>query len=225
MTPADLLSWNADLGYGFFPVDQGDWPYDAEYVKKYEIMAGTHMATRLNNHRVALTMTAAKYGELDGQASTFLDIGPGDGAFMGHLIHDVPEGEDFVYGYDVNPIMVERLKAEKRYTEPGNAYLPQHAWTVMTFWDSFEHIHRPDRTIVNAQTVAMSIPIFRNREHVLASKHFRPDEHVWYFTDEGIRAFMDKCGFACSHSDKRETEIGREDIRSYIFVNKKRLKA
>lgn len=218
MLATDLLSWNAELGYGFYPVDPAEWPYDEAYRVKYEQMAATSMAKRLNEHRVALALHAAEKTEQAGKANTFIDIGPGDGAFMRELTECLPEGEDFVFGYDVNPAMVERLKAENRYAKPGDSYTPQHAWNCMSFWDSFEHIHRPDKTIVGARGVAMSIPIFRNRAHVLESKHFRPDEHVWYFTHEGIQAFMKKCGFKTKHYDDMETRIGREDIKSYIFL-------
>lgn len=218
LKPADLLSWNADLGYGFFPVHPGEWPYDAEYVRKYEDMGKTGMAKRLNFHRVAIAVKAASLVEQAGHAHTFLDIGPGDGAYMRELSKDLPEAEDFSFGFDINPVMIERLKSEARWGDPGTRFLPQHSWHVMTFWDSFEHIHRPDLTVLNTRSVAMSIPVFQNREHVLASKHFRPDEHVWYFTDGGIKTFMKRCGFSCVHDDDRETQLGREDIKSYIFV-------
>lgn len=219
LKPADLLSWNAELGYGFFPVDPGEWPYDEAYRAKYEAMAGTPMARRLNTHRVALAKHAAEKIVRLHKPPSFLDVGPGDGAFMGELIHDLPEGEDFVYGFDVNPAMITKLKAENRWGVPGLVMSnPSWMWDVITFWDSFEHIHRPDLAVRATRAVAMSIPIFKNRAHVLESKHFRPDEHVWYFTHEGIITFMKKCGFSCVYYCDTETRIGREDIKSYIFV-------
>lgn len=219
LKPADLLSWNSDIGYGFFPVDPGEWPYDEAYRAKYEAMAGTRMAKMLNIHRCGLAIKAAEMVALEPRrVPTFLDIGPGDGAFMRDLVQDLPEGEDFVFGYDVNPAMVERLKQETRFAEPNSQRNWDGMWTTMTFWDSFEHIHRPDITVAKAQSVAMSIPIFRNRAHVLESKHFRPDEHVWYFTEAGIRTFMAKLGFETVHVDDQETRLGREDIKSFIFI-------
>lgn len=217
LKPADLLSWNSDIGYGFFPVDPGSWPYDEAYRAKYEAMANTDMAKRLNFHRVSLANYAAgKAMFQQGSIPTYIDIGPGDGAFIRAMSKSQPPGTDFVFGYDVNPAMVDRLKTENRFAKPDDA-----TWTVMTFWDSFEHIHRPDLTVAKARSVAMSIPIFRNREHVLESKHFRPDEHVWYFTEMGLRTFMAKLGFACEHSDDQETRLGREDIKSFVFVRDK----
>lgn len=219
LKPADLLTWHADLGYGFYPVASEDMPYDAAYVEKYAKMADTGMAKRLNAHRVAMAMHAAEKVTIKGEADTFIDIGPGDGAFMRALSEELPEGEDFVFGFDVNPVMVSKLIEEKRFALP-NAIVTEanKNWTVMTFWDSFEHIHRPDLSVQSANSVAMSIPIFDNRDHVLRSKHFRPDEHVWYFTHPGIMAFMKRVGFKCIHWDDNETRIGREDIRSYIFL-------
>jgi hypothetical protein len=220
LSPSDLLSWNAELGYGFYPVDQAEWPYDEAYRAKYAEMAVTPMAKRLNMHRVSLALYAASRVSQEGKASTYIDIGPGDGAFMRELSRGLPKGEDMVFGFDVNPAMVERLKEQFRFAKPSMPDIggKPWRWSVMTFWDSFEHIHRPDKTIVDADSVVMSIPIFRNKAHVLESKHFRPDEHVWYFTHEGIVAFMQKCGFRLMVWDQVETTIGREDIRSYVFL-------
>lgn len=219
LKPADLLTWHADLGYGFFPVNPGEWPYDASYVEKYEAMADTPMATELNAHRVFLALLAKTPFNVNAHVTNFIDIGPGDGAFMRRLSKCLPEGEDLVFGFDVNPVMVERLKADNRFATPQTEGAGSYGqrWDVMTFWDSFEHIHRPDLTIQHANTVAMSIPIFNNREHVLASKHFRPDEHVWYFTNAGIITFMARCGFECTMKSDKETRIGREGIMSYVF--------
>jgi SAM-dependent methyltransferase len=228
LSPPDLLSWNNELGYGFYPVDQKEWPYDEAYRAKYEKMAVLPMAKRLNHHRVSLALYAASLSQKTGNgiATTYIDIGPGDGAFMRELSKALPDGEDFVYGFDVNPAMVQILREDFRYAMPGTATAFEgwngddraNIWSVMTFWDSFEHIHRPDKTVTHAISVAMSIPIFRNRAHVLESKHFRPDEHVWYFTHEGIITFMKKCGFKCVSCDEAETKIGREDILSYVFT-------
>jgi len=35
------------------------------------------------------------------------------------------------------------------------------------------------------QTVA-ALPIFEGLQDVLRSKHFKPGEHVWYFTEPGL---------------------------------------
>jgi len=221
MKHSDLLFWNADMNFGFYPCDPSEAPYDAGYVAKYEAMAETHMATMLNRHRTSLALYAADQAEMgENIPYTYIDIGPGDGAFMRALSEEVPATEDYVYGFDVNPVMIERLKADSRWADPARGAYGHRAdmkWSCMCFWDSFEHILRPDKVIASAKGIAMSIPIFDNREHALASKHFRPDEHIWYFTDAGIKAFMKREGFVCLHADDQETRLGREGIKSYVF--------
>jgi len=219
LSPSDLLFWNADMGFGFYPCDPSDAPYNAAYVQKYEEMANTKIADRLNQHRCSLALYAADQAEQGKRIWNFIDIGPGDGAFMRALSNELPTDEDYVFGFDVNPVMIGRLMDESRFAVPNQPGDEPH-WSCMCFWDSFEHILRPDQTIKSAKSVAMSIPIFRNREHALASKHFRPDEHIWYFTEAGIEAFMKREGFELLMKDDTETRIGREDIMSFVFRRK-----
>jgi len=87
-----------------------------------------------------------------------------------------------------------------------------------TFWDSLEHIPEPAAAIAQVEKWAfVSIPLFQGGEHCLRSKHFRREEHIWYFEDRGIRAWFAAQGFECVESNDEETRLGREDIRSYAF--------
>jgi hypothetical protein len=52
---------------------------------------------------------------------------------------------------------------------------------------------------------------------VLRSKHFRPQEHIWYFTREGLVNAMKACGFSLVAESDFETELGREDIGTFAF--------
>jgi len=63
----------------------------------------------------------------------------------------------------------------------------------------------------------VSLPIFRDAEHVLRSKHFRPQEHVWYFSRDGLIYAMKQCGFDLVSESNVETELGREDIGTFAF--------
>jgi hypothetical protein len=65
--------------------------------------------------------------------------------------------------------------------------------------------------------VFVSIPIFKDSDHILKSKHYRKDEHYWYFTDSGFKYFMDINGFDFIESNTMESELGRESIGTYVF--------
>jgi len=65
--------------------------------------------------------------------------------------------------------------------------------------------------------VFVSCPIYDDVEHVLRSKHFKPDEHCWYWTIKGLTTFMRIFGFEVQEINWMETEIGRESIATFVF--------
>ena len=85
-------------------------------------------------------------------------------------------------------------------------------------WDVLEHIDDPDLAVARAaQFVFVSIPIFSDSTDILTSHHFRKDEHIWYFTDEGLRGWFNQQGFECVEQNRRECELGRKGIGTYVF--------
>lgn len=135
-----------------------------------------------------------------------LDVGIGGGRFM-------LEAPGMWNGFDVNPHAVDWIKTQGGWVDP---YLQ--GVDVMTLWDCLEHIHDPRPLLANArQWVFTSLPIFSSAEHVLRSRHFRRDEHCWYFTRPGIIGFMARLGFECREHNAIEQACGREDIESFVF--------
>jgi hypothetical protein len=188
------LQWLPELGIGWYPVKES--PYDAAYFEKYQLMADTEMGRQLTQARVALVN---KY--TDGQV---LDIGIGSGQFV--------EARPCTWGYDINPVAVEWLAERKRYRHPFRGA------DALTFWDSLEHIHNPELLLQGAREyVFVSCPIYDNVMHILRSKHYRPDEHCWYWTVHGLFAFMSNFGFEPVEMNRMESAIGREDIGTFVF--------
>ena len=132
-----------------------------------------------------------------------MDIGIGSGAFLQRWN---------TYGYDINPKAIEYLIDNKLYRHP---FKGGHG---ITFWDSLEHIHDPTMIIQGAKEyIFVSMPIYDDSNHILRSKHFRKDEHCWYFTENGLIMFMQYYGFECIEVNDMETQIGREDIKTFVF--------
>lgn len=173
-------------------------PYDDAYFMKYAGYAQTELGRELTAQRVALVQ--AWIG-----GAVVLDVGIGCGAFVtahGHAM-----------GYDVNPAGVAWLKAREVWCDPYAAPV-KHA----CFWDSLEHIEDPKRMLDHVEeTVFVSIPIFSDIDHVRRSKHFRRDEHYWYFTPGGFLQYMRALGWHCVERNWMETDLGREDIETYVF--------
>jgi hypothetical protein len=137
-----------------------------------------------------------------------IDIGIGSGAFI-----DARRWHGLSFGYDVNPCGIEWLQARRLYADPYAG-----SFEVATMWDVLEHMPDYPRLLANVrQWLFLSLPIFRNALHVLASKHYKPKEHCWYFTSEGLVFAMRQCGFALVEESTIETELGREDIGSFAF--------
>ena len=191
------LAWDVNKEFGFLEITPRE--YGLEYFKKYVEYATTPMGKELTQARIEF-VDKWHNGKL-------LDVGVGSGQF-------VMTRKDTL-GYDINPIGVKLLKSIESYAD-----IKDSIFSAYSFFDSFEHIRDPFDMLrfMNPKTkIFMSIPIFRDVSHVLRSKHFRPDEHFWYFTTQGLIRYMADYGFACLDVDNFEIRIGREDILSFVF--------
>lgn len=189
--------WLPKLGIGHYPVPREDRPYDEDYFHRYAEMSKTDLGEKLTTSRIELINR--HYSGL------VLDVGIGSGQF-------ISERENTV-GFDVNESAVNWLKEKRIYR---NLYGRKYA--ALTFWDSLEHIDDPHLAIQQAQHwIFLSIPIFTCGEHAIRSHHFRPTEHIWYFTHKGIITFFESEGFELKEHNIIETTLGRDGIGSYAF--------
>lgn len=208
------LVWLPEDGVGFFDCDVhnlkqsgGASPYDAEYFARYAERMNDPIGAQLMAHRANLV---AAYG---GSGFPIIDVGIGSGAFVEVMSKQTLNG---VYGFDVNPAGIEWLKGRGQWGdlyegEPG-------AWEVATFWDSLEHMRDPRPALAQVGHMAfVAIPIFRDVDHLLASRHYRKDEHFWYFTRAGFRSFAEREGFEVMDILATETAIGRDDIETFVL--------
>lgn len=191
------LVWLPELGMGFYPVQEQ--PYDAAYFAKYERYAASEMGRAITAARVAL---------VDRHASDAIvvDIGIGCGAFVA--------SRPASFGFDINLAGVEWLRERGRFWDPA-----ERAVDALTFWDSLEHIPNAAAVLGRAREwVFCSLPIVPGDGPPRADwKHFRRDEHCWYWTRAGLIRWMDAQGFACVEVNAAETLLGREDIESFAF--------
>lgn len=193
--------WLEELGVGYLECTVGPSVYDQAYFDRYRERRNTDISERLNEFRVRLAKEHAKDNDL-------IDVGIGDGAFLEALERAGLRG----FGYDINPAGVKWLKDTKRWAE---FYFER--WSTVTFWDSLEHMRDPRPALYHVKDTALiSVPVFENAEHARSSKHFRPDEHFWYFTETGLEIFLARQGLRVVDILDDETKIGREDIKTFI---------
>ncbi len=191
------LKWQINKGYGFLDIIPRD--YDEVYFHKYEEYAKTERGRRITEERIAF-IDRWHQGKL-------LDIGVGSGQFV--------KARENTFGYDINQTAISMLKETGKYAGLYDTVFPAYS-----FFDSFEHI-KDHFFLLNAMPpktkIFMSIPIFYDISHALRSKHFRIDEHCWYFTAQGLIKYMVDYGFVCLDVDNFEIQSGREDIWSFAF--------
>ena len=192
---AEGLTWRHDLGMGYLPLQET--PYDAAYFEKYVGYENSEIGLALNDARVALVNTYCPDG-------TLVDVGIGSGQFMRRA---------GCYGFDINPTAIEMLNKDGLFIDPYTD-----AVDCATFFDSLEHIKDIADILRNIKhIVCVSIPIYSDLEHARNSKHFRPDEHCWYHLEDGFKRFMKAHGFDVVCQSTIESDLGREDISTYVF--------
>lgn len=180
-------------------------PYDADYLAKCEAYAGSPIAQAVNAGRCALLQR-----HLAAEASV-LDYGAGSGDFM----RAAASWGYAVNGFDVIPEMAERLRADGLYADAAGAF------DAVTLWDVLEHIADPGAVLATLRPGAMlfvSIPVFADLATVRQSKHYRPGEHLYYWTADGFVAWMDLHGFTLLEQSEHETAAGRESIGAFAFT-------
>ncbi len=183
-----------DVGIGWYPVVAQ--PYNGAYWESYRERDASPTGGPLTDGRRNLVET---YWQ-----GSLVDVGIGGGRF----VTECPNAR----GFDINPQAVEWLKSNGKWLDPYEQHSP-----AATFWDSLEHIADPRPILAHVgRYVFTSLPIFDGPEHALRSKHFKPEEHCWYFTRDGLVRFMRWFDFELVHEDRRE-EFCREDIGSFVF--------
>jgi hypothetical protein len=191
----DNFIWWPELGMGYHPAEPID--YDGDYWDKYLEYDKSDMGKYLTRARVNLVKEHTKTADI-------VDIGIGGGLFVSEIN---------CYGFDVNKRANNWLHATNRFKNPYEDRV--HA---ITCWDSIEHIPDPTALLNNVDKwFFASIPLFKSGDTVQESKHYRPGEHIWYFTHNGFIEWAKRHGFELVEWNDQETLLGREDIRSYAF--------
>lgn len=174
--------------------------YDARYFDHYVALQGSPIAQALNAGRVALVDRHV------GAGARVVDVGIGSGEFIAHRPN--------TYGQDINPQAVAWLRERGLWAD----HLSDAAG--VTFWDVIEHVREPDiylRQIAEGACVFVSIPVFDDLSRVRASKHYKPGEHLYYWTAPGFVAWMAARGFGLLERTDFETAAGRDGIATFAF--------
>jgi len=200
-----LLSWDSDKQVGFYPVTE-PW-YDDEYFEASVSNSKSEIADNLNKFRVEIVN---KY--ISGKV---LDFGCGCGQFIEYRGNSL--------GFDICPKAISELRKKGRYIDFWNGGMKGADIDGITMFDVLEHIRNPELALsqIKCKWLIISVPIFESKEKALASRHFKPREHFWYFSHKSIIALLNDNGFEMVERRDDETRIGRAEIQTYVFKKKR----
>lgn len=190
------VAYQRDFSLGF--------KYEQQYFDHFASLRGSEVEKALNAGRLAMLARHARPG------STLLDVGIGSGAFL-----DDARAQGFeAKGIDVNPVALDLLRSKDLLAESPRGF------GAVTFWDSIEHIAEPERLLRRIErdaTVLVALPIFENLDSVPSSKHYKPGEHLYYWTRDGFVEWMAAYGFRLLEESTHEVDAGREGIGAFAF--------
>lgn len=183
---------------------RGRIAYDAAYFAHYQALGGSSIERALNDGRLAMVARHAERG------ASVLDFGIGNGSFL----MAAREAGFAARGFDINREAVAWLRERGLYAEgPDEA-------DVVTFWDSLEHLEDPHvvlRNVRRGALVLVAIPVMADIGRVRESKHYKPGEHLAYFTADGFVAWMAEYGFRLLERSDHEISAGRDSIGAFAF--------
>lgn len=189
------LWWSEELGYGWHSAPP--MQYNGEYFAHYVKLDDTPMGAALTKVRLELVERYTK-------ACRGVDIGIGGGRYV---------KESWGWGYDVNSEAVEWLERLSAYVDPYAVQVPH-----VTCWDSLEHIPEPEKLLAQARDwFFVSLPLCESAEEWLESKHYKPGEHIFYWSLLGFINWVEAQGFRVAEINHAETDLGREGITSFAF--------
>ena len=190
----DTLLWSEELGRGFHT--RPAMRYEGQYFAHYQKLDATPMGGLLTKARLELV---EKYV----QPNQTLDIGIGGGRYV---------QESGGYGFDVCDDAIRWLHDHKLFRDI------EFTWPYVTCWDSLEHVPDPEHMLSKiTDWLFVSMPIYNDMADVLQSKHYKPGEHLHYWTLPGFVNWCEAQGFELQEANHAESELGREGITSFAF--------
>lgn len=170
------------------------------YFAHYAAIEGGEIARKLNEGRVAIVDKHA------GAACVVLDTGIGSGQFI--------RSRPNTFGRDVNKRAVAWLKERGLHATESTKF------NAFTYWDVLEHIDVPNghfKRMPEGCYLFTCLPVFADLTKVRASRHYKPGEHFYYWTEEGFVAWMAEYRFRLLERQDFETRAGRDSVTTFAF--------
>jgi len=203
--------WNP-VGYGRTNlIDLSLEPkYDAARFGKHLSSSKEIPGILVNEYRCSL---AHDYTDQD---STVLEVGTRACEF----IESLPKYRRNSLGYDVNIAARLWLRGIDRFllVPPAELVRNYPRDCALCFWNSLDHLADSYSYLAAGfSTVFITTQIFPKERDIFVSPHFLPGTHRWYFTHEGLLAFMSDYGYEMILCSDEESKLGFPGRFTYIF--------
>ena len=178
--------------------------YDEAYFAKVSAYEDGDIAQAVNAGRCAMLARHMPAG------ARVFDIGAGSGAF----VRDALQAGFDAKGFDVMAGAIERLCADGLYADDPAEF------DAVTLWDVIEHLEYPGAMLEKVPAGAflfVSLPVFEDLGRVRESRHYRPGEHLTYWTARGFIDWAAAYGFRLLEQSTHETDAGRDSIGAFAF--------
>ena len=183
--------------------------YDAAYLAKCAAY-DPEISARVNAGRIKMIEYFCGICIPDVQNQKILDIGVGSGDFFRAA---EKRGLD-IKGYDVIPEVAKSLDQRGKYASNADGF------DIITLWDTIEHMPSPAswlKRINKSSLLFVSVPIFDSFADIRKSKHYRPGEHLYYWTNKGFVDYMALYGYRLLGRSDHEICAGRDNVMAYAF--------
>lgn len=158
--------------------------YDEQYVKDRYVKYGDLCKT-MGDIRLSFLLGAIKK-----KPKSILDIGYGNGAFL-----DICNNFGiFTYGYDISGYEISQK--HRVFLAYRDIFIDHH-FTVVSMFDSMEHMENPDEILKNIDTeyIIVSVPWYKpwmGDDWFISWKHKRDNEHLHHYSKDSLELFFDK---------------------------------
>jgi hypothetical protein len=166
--------------------------YEYTYNEKYDKYG-------IKNDQLSFLRLGYILGVLEKKPQNILDIGYGNGAFLKACNKTIQK----TYGYDISPYPVPKN------TERINTIFDLE-FECVTLFDCLEHWENIyELKKIKSKYIIISVPELHNftEKEFLGWRHYRQNEHIWYFTKYGLANFMKKIGYKLINSSNIEDTI------------------
>ncbi len=172
--------------------------YNQAYYKRYKERAESEIGQRIYRSRWELVERHC-HGDM-----TLLDYGCGPGAF-----HKASTNGFETHGYDINP-------------HCGFPVPPLKDIDILTMWDVIEHLVDPTEPIntFRPEYLFISTPNVEAIHYRAVEnwKHYRPDEHLWYFGLNALTGLLARLGYKILEYNYDEGAIRDPDYPDHIIT-------